>query len=211
MSNPSDVERLSSDAEQSARHDAELVSSVLAGNPGRYDELVRRYQRRAVAVAYRLLGDIHDAADVAQDAFLRAYKSLATLQDRRRFGPWLMRIVSNLSLNYRRSRQAGPVRRAVSLDDAPEGSDPLRSATGQAPAGRTSPADTSVSNELQAAIDRGLDRLPEKQRLALVLFSMEGVPQKEVAQILDCTIELVKWNVFQARKALRKELADYLI
>lgn len=210
MSNPSDVERLSSDAEQSAREDAEMVSSVLAGDPDRYDQLVRRYQRRAVAVAYRLVGDIHDAADVAQDAFVRAYKGLASLEDRRRFGPWLMRIVSNLSLNYRRSRQAGPVRRAVSLDDAPEGADSLRFASSQGLAERSTPADTSVSNELQATIDRALDRLPEKQRLALVLFSIEGLPQKEVAQILDCTIELVKWNVFQARKALRKELTEYL-
>lgn len=210
MSKPSDVERLSSDAEQSAREDAEMVSSVLAGDPDRYDQLVRRYQRRAVAVAYRLLGDVHDAADVAQDAFVRAYKSLATLEDRRRFGPWLMRIVSNLSLNYRRSRQAGPVRRAVSLDDAPGGADSLRFASNQGLAERSTPADTSVSNELQATIDQALDRLPEKQRLALVLFSIEGLPQKEVAQILDCTIELVKWNVFQARKALRKELTEYL-
>lgn len=211
MSKTTDVERLSSDAEQSAREDAELVSSVLAGDPDRYDQLVRRYQRRAVAVAYRLLGDIHDAGDVAQDAFLRAYKGLAGLQDRGRFGPWLMRIVSNLSLNYRRSRQAGPVRRAVSLDEAPDGLDLLGSSSEKALTERSTPADTSASGELQEAIDRALDDLPEKQRLALVLFSMEGRPQKEVAEILDCTVELVKWNVFQARKALRRELADYLM
>ena len=64
--------------------------------------------------------------------------------------------------------------------------------------------------ELQSAFDRALETLPEKQRTALVLFSIAGLPQSEVAQIMDCTVELVKWNVFQARKTMKEKLSDFL-
>src|SRR3982750_3092173 len=83
--------------------DGQLVSQVVAGQRKAFDELIRRYQRQAVAVSYRLLGNSHDALEVTQDAFLKAFSSLNTLNKPEAFGGWLMRIVSNLSLNYRRS------------------------------------------------------------------------------------------------------------
>src|SRR5687767_1596584 len=85
--------------------DGTLVEQTLGGRRQAFDELIRRYQRQAVAVSYRLLGSSHDALEVTQDAFLKAFSSLATLQKPEAFGGWLMRIVSNLSLNYRRSRK----------------------------------------------------------------------------------------------------------
>jgi RNA polymerase sigma-70 factor (ECF subfamily) len=92
-----------------------LVARTLAGDRPAFDELIIRHQRQAVAVSYRLLGNINDALEVTQDAFLKAYKSLPTLQQPAAFGGWLMRIVSNLSLNYRRGRK---VRRSqLPLDD----------------------------------------------------------------------------------------------
>ena len=209
MSNPADVDGLADDAEATALDDARLVSAVLAGDSAAYDRLVRRYQRRALAVAYRLLGDVHDAADVAQDAFVRAFGHLQSLEDQRRFGPWLMRIVTNLSLNFRRSRGI-QARRAVAFDELTDGPDELRSGSGQATAVQVSPPESSLAGELHEAVGRAVAALPEKQRLALILFSIEGLPQKEVAQILECSVELVKWNVFQARKTLRKKLAEYI-
>lgn len=209
MSNPADVDGLADDAEATALDDARLVSAVLAGESAAYDRLVRRYQRRALAVAYRLLGDVHDAADVAQDAFVRALGHLQSLEDHRRFGPWLMRIVTNLSLNFRRSRGT-QARRAVVFDELTERPEELRSASGQASTVQVSPSESSLANELHEAVGRAVADLPDKQRLALVLFSIEGMPQKEVAEILECSVELVKWNVFQARKTLRKKLAEYI-
>ena len=94
--------------------DGELVARSLKGDRPAFDELIRRYQRQAVAVSYRLLGSSHDALEVTQDAFLKAFSSLGTLQKPEAFGGWLMRIVSNLSLNYRRSRKT---RRQLPLDD----------------------------------------------------------------------------------------------
>lgn len=190
--------------------DAGLVRSALTGDSTAYDQLVRRYQRRAVAVAYRLLGNVHDAADVSQDAFLRAYRGLGGLEDHGRFGPWLLRIVSNLSLNFRRSRQTGTARSAVPLDGIVEGPGEFRSPSGEPSASGAAAGSSPLSDELKGAIADAIARLPEKQRLALILYSVEGLPQREVAQILECSVELVKWNVFQARKTLRKTLAGYL-
>src|SRR3954451_18642767 len=94
--------------------DGQLVERALAGDRGQFDELIRRYQRQAVAVSYRLLGNTQDALEVTQDAFLKGFTSLSTLQKPEAFGGWLMRIVSNLSLNYRRARK---VRSQLPLDD----------------------------------------------------------------------------------------------
>lgn len=182
-----------------------LVCRVQAGDVEAFAGLVRAYQRRVLSVAYRLLGNAEDARDVSQDAFVRAFRSLSQLEDPSRFGPWLMRVVTNLALNFRRSRH---LRSTVSLDDQPS------FAGGVAEVRRRTEAwedeTGTLSEELHAAISRAIDGLPERQRLALILFSVEGMPQKDVAQILECSIELVKWNVFQARRKLKEVLADFL-
>ena len=84
--------------------DGELVRSAKRGDLGAFEKLVERYQRQVTAVSYRMLSNREDAMDVVQDSFLKAFDKLDTLTQPGRFGPWLMRIVSNLSLNYRRSR-----------------------------------------------------------------------------------------------------------
>src|SRR6476659_1353859 len=101
-------------AEPASPSDGTLVERVLGGERKAFDELIRKYQRQAVAVSYRLLGNTHDALEVTQDAFLKAYTSLDTLQKPEAFGGWLLRIVSNLSLNFRRSRRT---RSQLPLDD----------------------------------------------------------------------------------------------
>jgi RNA polymerase sigma-70 factor (ECF subfamily) len=186
--------------------DAELVRRCLGGDTKGFDELISRYQRRAVSVAYRLLGNSHDALEVCQDAFLRAYRALETLQDPERFGPWLMRTVSNLSLNFRRSRRRS---NAIPVDDCLQsGGEEGIGSDWMASAGM--PPDETLASELGEAISRAVGELPDKQRLALVLFAIEGMPQKDVADVLECSVEAVKWHVFQARKALKDKLAEYL-
>ncbi len=192
--------------DDAGRLDAEDVARTLGGDLAAYDRLIERYQRRAVAVSYRLLGNMEDAMDVSQDAFVRAFKSLATLQQVERFGPWLLRIVSNLSLNFRRARKPTL---SLSMGDDGDGGREDRQLEGRGES-HASPADVMQTNEAESAISKAIESLPEKQRLALVLFAIEGVPQKEVAEILECSVEMVKWNVFQARKALRESLAEYI-
>ncbi len=190
--------------------DGELVEKTLNGEKAAFDELIRRYQRQAVAVSFRLLGNSHDALEVTQDAFLKAYRSLETLQKPQAFGGWLMRIVANLSLNFRRGRKT---QSQLPLDDLFESGG---SQQGSSPAGSDwmaqsgDPQRTMQSLELGQRLHEALQQLPEKQRLAIVMFTIEQMPQKEVAASLGISVEAVKWHVFQGRKRLRDLLKDHL-
>lgn len=196
-----------------AMSDAQLVERTMAGKRDAFDELIRRHQRKALAVSYRLLGNSHDAAEVTQDAFLKAYKSLNTLENAEKFPGWLMRIVSNLSLNKRRGR-----RKAASLpaDDLLGGMEGAAGASDMAAEGfaQTSRADDPYASlegkELGEKLLVALEQLPEKQRMAIVMFTIRQMPQKEIADALDCSVEAVKWHVFQGRKKLRELLKDVL-
>ncbi len=192
--------------EESGARDAGLVAQVLAGQTAAFERLVSIYERPAIATAYRLLGNSDDARDVVQDAFLRAFKSLSRLKEPTRFGPWLLRIVSNLSLNARRGRRTQVVR----LDEQ-RGTEGTTTGEGEPVVSAFTPDRHAESRELQEALDAALARLPEKQRMALVLFTIEGWAQKDIAELLKCSLETVKWSVFQARKRLKEMLGEQLM
>ncbi len=194
--------------------DATLVGSALEGHTEAFDELIHRYQRQAVGVSYRLLGNAQDALEVTQDAFLRAWSSLATLQSHEAFGGWLMRIVSNLSLNYRRSRKTRS-KIQLPLDDvlgpsAGESGDARVTGASDWMIRGADPVRTLESQEMGARLQQVLGQLPEKQRLAIVMFTIERMSQKEVAEALECSVEAVKWHVFQGRKKLKELLKEHL-
>jgi len=186
-----------------AEADAAVVRKTLAGDRKAFDELVLRYQRSAMAVSYRLLGKAEDAQEVVQEAFLKAYKSLDTLEKPEAFAGWLMRIVSNLSLNARRNRAT---RKTGALDEM------LDQGVRDPEAGGDSvdPERVLEGHELGDRLKAALEQLPEKQRLAVLMFTIEGLPQKQVAEALDCSVEAVKWHVFQARKKLKELLKDVM-
>jgi RNA polymerase sigma-70 factor (ECF subfamily) len=186
--------------------DGELVLAARRGELGPFDELVRRYQRKATAVAFRLLNNRDDAMEVVQDAFLNAYDRLASLDEPERFGPWLLRIVGNLALNRRRSRS---LRKTVSLE-GPWQDDEDRGELNRPDPRDQTPLEIASGRELKQLIARAIDELPELQRQALVLFSMQNLPQKQVADMLGCSVEAVKWHVFTARKKLKERFKDYL-
>ena len=196
-------------APQAGPSDGQFVTKALAGDRKAFDELIRRYQRQAVAVSYRLLGNTHDALEVTQDAFLKAYGSLSTLQKPEAFGGWLMRIVSNLSLNYRRSRKT---RAQLPLDDLLGPTDARQTDTSGSEwmAASGDPVRRLESEEMGRKLQEALNQLPEKQRQALVMFTMQEMPQKEVAEALNCSVEAVKWHVFQGRKKLKELLKEHL-
>jgi RNA polymerase sigma-70 factor, ECF subfamily len=185
-----------------------LVLAAKQGDRVAFGKLAQHYQRQCAAVALRLLGNAHDAAELVQDALFKAFKNLGQLQQSERFGPWLMRIVTNLALNFRRSRGR---RQAISLEQSSAESDDgedLRSTV--AGSALDAPDKPLTSAELGEAIQRAIDELPEKQRLALVMFAIEKMPQKDVAEVLNCSVEAIKWHVFTARKQLRKSLVGHM-
>jgi RNA polymerase sigma-70 factor (ECF subfamily) len=192
--------------ERSEPTDAELVRLARRADLGAFEVLVGRYQRQATSVAFRMLSNREDAMDVVQDAFLKAYDKLDSLSEPARFGPWLLRIVGNLALNFRRARS---LRRTDSLE-AP-GDDPQEPGRMNRPdALAIDPAVEVSANELRGLLAKAVGQLPPMQRQALVLFSIEKLPQKEIAEMLGCSVEAVKWHVFTARKKLKERFKDYL-
>jgi|GEM_PF-158887 RNA polymerase sigma-70 factor (ECF subfamily) len=187
-------------AEKQRLSDGHLVRQTRNGDRSAFNELFVRYQRPAVAVAYRLLGNIHDAMEVTQDAFLKAFSNLPMLQQAEAFGGWLMRIVSNLSLNFRRGRKS---RSALPLDDLPDSTESISTPCAD-------PFHRIESAEMGRVLRNALQRLPARQRTAIILFTLEQLPQKQVAETLGCSVKAVKWHVFQGRKKLRQALKDYL-
>jgi RNA polymerase sigma-70 factor (ECF subfamily) len=189
--------------------DGEFVIKAAGGDRAAFDQLIVRYQHQAVAVAYRLLGNSHDSLEVTQDAFLKAYTSIATLQKPEAFGGWFLRIVSNLSLNYRRSRKN---KNQLPLDDLLGSAESGHAGTGGSEwmARSGDPVHQLEGHELGEKLQDALKQLPEKQRLAILMFTVDEMPQKDVAEALNCSVEAIKWHVFQGRKKLRELLQDQL-
>jgi len=187
----------------------EQVQAAMSGDRDAFNRLVERYQRQAVAVASRMLGNIDDGLEVAQEAFIRAFQALEQLKEPARFKSWLMRIVVNRALNFRRDRSKYA---AISLSDsyAPDQDDEAVSQE-QLVEGKEPLAQENLeAAEMAEVLQKAIDELPENLRTALILFSLEKLPQKEIADIMKCSLQTVKWNVFEARKRLRVRLKNML-
>ncbi|MEJ7810829.1 MAG: sigma-70 family RNA polymerase sigma factor [Gemmatimonadaceae bacterium] len=179
-----------SDAESSAS-DGALATRVQRGDAAAFDELVRRYMGRAFAVAYRVLGHREDAEDLVQDAFVAALANIERFDVARPFGPWLFRIIVNRGLNARKARA---VRRTEAVP-------PGASAPGASPQGEAERA------EIRDRFEVALAALPERQRVIVRLFELEGFSSLEIAGMLDLSDGTVRWHLHRARRALREALA----
>ncbi len=175
------------------REDAELAALALAGDRVAFGELVTRYAPQARRLARAVLGNEHDADDAAQDAFLSALRTLGRYDPKRPFGPWLMRIVANAAADRRRRRR---VRETETIPPSLASADP-------------DPARGAEAAELRKALHRALHTLPERQRIAIVLYDVEGYSHREIADVLDVPDGTVRSDVFHARRALRSALADW--
>jgi RNA polymerase sigma-70 factor (ECF subfamily) len=174
-------------------NEAALVARARAGDRAAFGMLVERYAGAARRVARAVLGDPDDADDAAQDAMLSALVKLEQYDPRRPFGPWLLRIVANAATDRRRRRA---VRRV----------DPLEPAL---VAGGTRPDTVTERRALAQRLREALAELPERRRLAVVLFDVEGYSHAEIATILGIPEGTVRSEVFHARRLLRTLLADW--
>lgn len=174
--------------EPGSRPDGEIVRRVLDGEVELFGVLVERYRAEFARYATALVGDPDRAADAMQEAFIRAYRSLASCRDSRRVKGWFFRILTNQCHDQRTRR-----RRQTSLDGHDQ---PARDR-----------ADAQVLQaELREAIERALDRLTPEQREAFVLRHIDGKPYEEMAALLGTGVDALKMRVFRARDALRQQL-----
>lgn len=173
--------------------DARLVERVRRGDARAFDDLVARHMRRAFGVAYRLMGQREDAEDLVQDAFLAALERIDTFRPGRSFSPWFYRILVNRGLNARRARS---LRTTVPIPE---------SAAARSP----SPDRMAEQGELREELRAALASLPERQRVVVELFELEGFSGPEIAGILEISEGTVRWHLHEARRALRRALAPF--
>ncbi len=173
-----------------------LVSTSQAGERGAFDELVRLYQQPAMQIAVRILGNVNEAAEAVQDGFIKAYVSISKLEKPKRFEAWFFRIITNTAISRRRA-----AKRRTEKIKIIEGKQSEKALT---------PVESQTGEELKEAIQRAMLKLSKKEVKAIVLFGIEDLSQNEVAEIMNCSVETVRWHVFKARKKLKVLLKEYL-
>jgi RNA polymerase sigma factor (sigma-70 family) len=173
--------------------DAELAARAGAGDRQAFGALVERYAGQARRLARSILGNAEDADDAAQDGFLAALKALERYDPTRPFGPWLLRIVANAASDRRRRLK---VRATEEI--------PVDAVTREA--GPDLQADRTA---FRAALDKALALLPTRQRIAVMLFDVEGYSHREIAQVVNVSEGTVRSDVFHARRALREALGAW--
>jgi RNA polymerase sigma-70 factor (ECF subfamily) len=172
--------------------ESKLIELSLAGDSEAYAALVQQHQQMIRGVAFRMTGSPDDAEELAQDAFVRAYQRLDTFNGESRFSSWLCKIAINLSLDWRRRER----RR-----------DHLRTKWAAEVVAGDNPGD-GIPDELSRRVQGALNRLPAKQRAAIVLTIYENQSHAEAAKTLGCTEATVSWRVFAARRKLKQFLKD---
>lgn len=174
--------------------DAEAVRRVLTGDRDGFAVLVERYQAVLFRHALGMVRDADVAADLVQDAFVRAYGSLRRCESPDRFGGWVFRILANRCRDYLKSAARRGERMREDTAFAPRGSDPEQ---------------VLERRHARAALEDALAALPPAQREALLLKHVEGCSYDEMAERLDASVSALKMRVMRAREALQARLADF--
>ena len=182
--------------------EAAIVRKVLGGDANAFETLVLEYEKNVYTIALRMTGNSEDAADMTQEAFIKAYNSLQSFRGDSKFSVWLYRIVSNVCLDFLRSKNRRPTV-SLSVEDD-DGEDT-----------QLDVADESQSPELlldrkltRESVRRGLDSLPPDYRQILLLREIQGLSYDEIAQALGLEVGTVKSRIFRARKRLCNFLID---
>lgn len=169
------------------------IDAVKRGDASAYDHLVSKYMKRVVSIAWGIVRNAHDAEDLAQEAFVKAYQTIGRFKTGQPFGPWIYRIVTNLALDVVKHRKRF---RHEELRDIE-------------PAARRDEADLPArSNELSARIDEAIESLPEMQRIVARLYLVEEFSHTEIAEMTNLSEGTVRSHLSLARGKLKERLSD---
>jgi len=197
MADPEAPARSEDDAE-----DIRLMRLVADGNTTAFEKLVERHQALVAGTVARMLSSNSDVEDIAQQVFVRVWKSAGRYVPRAKFTTWLLKITRNLVFNEMRRAKRHP---RVPVQIEPEAEEmPLKDEA------TATPDATLLQAELHAAIEKAITLLPETQRMAIVLRRYEELSYEEIADVLDLSVPAVKSLLFRARTELRARLKDYL-
>ncbi|SFE18472.1 RNA polymerase, sigma subunit, SigW [Lentibacillus persicus] len=178
----------------------EKIKQVKRGDQSAYEEIVSFYQHKIFQHCYRMLGNRHEAEDIGQETFIRAYVNIHSFDDNRKFSTWLYRIATNLTIDRIRKRKPD-----YYLDADIKGTEGLNMYS-QLAADNRLPEEEVQGRELQDYITREIYGLPPKYRSVIVLRYLEELSLQEISDILDLPLGTVKTRIHRGREALRKKL-----
>ncbi len=186
------------------RSDAALVKRVQQGDKQAFNLLVLKYQTKIVNLVMRYVRDPDEANDVAQEAFLKAYRALPRFRGDSAFYTWLYRIAVNTAKNYLVAAKRRPVEYDLDLQD-PEQYD-MQARLKDI----DSPERVIMKDEVQRTINEAIQDLPEDLRTAIVLRELEGMTYEEIAETMECPVGTVRSRIFRAREAISKRIEPLL-
>ena len=178
------------------------IKKVLKGDQNAFAEIVELYQHQLYQICYRMLNNKHEAEDIAQEAFMRAYVNLHTFDQQRKFSTWLYRIATNLCIDRIRKKKPD-----YHLDAEVRGAEGLNMYSSIASDDQL-PEEELMRMEVQERVQYEISRLPDKYRAAIVLKYIEELPLAEISEILDLPLGTVKTRIHRGREALRKQLSN---
>lgn len=184
--------------------DQALVEQVQRGDKQAFDVLVLKYQNKIIQLVNRYVHDTDEARDVAQEAFIKAYRAIGRFRGDSAFYTWLYRIAINTAKNYLVASGRRPPRSDIDAQDAEqyEGATGLRE--------YATPERLLQKDEIQDAVAGAIDALPDDLRTAITLRELEGLSYEEIAQTMDCPIGTVRSRIFRARDAIDTRLKPLL-
>ena len=184
--------------------DAELVRRVQAGDTAAFDLLVQKYQHKVINLVGRFVSDQAECQDIAQDAFIKAFRAIDSFRGDSQFYTWLYRIAANTAKNHLASRARKSPNYAVDVEDAEhfEGESGLKE--------YANPENLLLTDEIKATIFRAIENLPDDLKSAITLREIDGLSYEEIAEVMDCPIGTVRSRIFRARDVIDKELRPLL-
>jgi len=185
-------------------NDQQLVERVQKGDRSAFDLLVRKYQHRVLKLVSRFVSDAAEAEDVAQEAFIKAYRALPAFRGDSAFYTWLYRIAINTAKNALVSNRRRPVDFDLDLQDPEQYERHARLKEADTPEG------VLLTEEIRLVVEKALEQLPEDLRTAIVLRELEGLSYEEIAEAMDCPVGTVRSRIFRAREAIDKKLKPLL-
>ena len=188
------------DVELSQQMDRELVQRVQDGDSAAFDLLVRKYQHRIVALIGRYVADWSECQDVAQEAFLRAYRAIGSFRGDAQFYTWLHRIAVNTAKNYLVASNRRPPTGDIDVADAEQFDSGIRLRDNDTPEREL------MRQQMEQTVMRAVEALPEELRVAITLREVEGMSYEEIAEKMDCPIGTVRSRIFRARDAIDEQL-----